>query len=47
VEQQGRQVKEFDAQWYDYPDYWTRGQNQVMAIDEAITAFNQQTGLLG
>ncbi len=47
VEQQGRQVKEFDAQWYDYPDYCTRAQNQVLAIDEAITAFNQQTGLLG
>ena len=46
VEQQGKTVAELDAQWYDYPDYWERVQQQAEAIDAHIEAFNQQVGLL-
>lgn len=46
VEQQNRTAEELDAQWYDYPDYWERIQKQIGEIDKAITAFNEQVGLL-
>ena len=39
VEQQGKDVQELDAQWYD-PDYWTAIQRQVGPIDELIAEFN-------
>ncbi len=45
VEQQCREVEGLDAQWYDFPDYWTRIQNQVEQIDELIQNFNRKTGL--
>ena len=41
IEQQGRDVKELDAQWYD-PDYWKNIQESVGPIDELITAFNEK-----
>ena len=41
VEQQGRDVAELDAQWYD-PNYWTEIHQQVGQIDDLIEAFNQQ-----
>jgi len=44
VEQQGRDLAELDAQWYD-PDYWTGVQAQVAEIDALIEAFNDQVGL--
>lgn len=45
VEQQGKEVQELDAQWYDSPDYWRAIQSQVEQIDRAIRDFNRETGL--
>ena len=45
VEQQGKSFDEIQAQWYD-DDYWTNIQDAVVEIDEMISAFNEQTGLL-
>lgn len=45
VEQQGKAVEELNAQWYDWPDYWTDIQKQVSHIDTAIQDFNHRTGL--
>ena len=45
IEQQGRELEELNAQWYDYPDYWDRIQNQVEDIDALIEQFNRATGL--
>ena len=45
IEQQGRKVDELNAQWYDYPDYWERIQNQVDEIDKRIEEFNDKVGL--
>jgi len=39
-------VQELDAQWYDYPAYWERIQQQVEPIDRLIEEFNQQVGLM-
>ncbi len=44
VEQQGKDVDELDAQWYD-PDYWTRIQGLADPIDRLIEEFNRQVGL--
>ena len=46
IEQQGRQLAELDAQWYDYPEYWERIRGQAEEIDRLIEAFNERTGLL-
>lgn len=46
VEQQGKDVEELNAQWYDWPDYWTGIQEQVEEIDNLIEEFNSKTGLL-
>lgn len=45
VEQQGKNPRELDAQWYD-PEYWERVHCQVEVIDDLIRDFNEQTGLL-
>jgi len=45
IEQQGKDLNELNAQWYDYPDYWERIQGQVGDIDRLIEAFNNSTGL--
>lgn len=45
VEQQGKNPRELDAQWYD-PEYWEQIHGQVEAIDALIREFNEQTGLL-
>lgn len=45
VEQQGKTYKEIQEQWYN-DEYWTDIQNLVNEIDELITAFNVETGLL-
>jgi len=41
IEQQGRDVEELNAQWYD-DNYWKEIQNSVEPIDELITAFNER-----
>ena len=45
IEQQGRSVEELDAQWYDFPDYWTNIQNQVGEVDELIEKMNNKINL--
>jgi cysteine synthase len=45
VEQQGRDMEELNAQWYD-DDYWEGVHNQVGQLDDLIKAFNQRTELL-
>jgi cysteine synthase len=45
IEQQGRTVEELNAQWYDYPEYWTSIQNQVGEIDGLIREFNAKVGI--
>jgi len=46
IEQQGRQVQELNAQWYDHDNYWPDIFGQVEKIDELITEFNDRVGLL-
>ena len=45
IEQQGRELDELNAQWVDYPDYWTSVQEQMGQIDELIENFNSKVGL--
>lgn len=45
VEQQGKTYEEILAQWYDR-NYWHEFQSQVDQIDELITEFNHDVGLL-
>lgn len=45
VEQQGKELEELNAQWYDR-DYWDNIHDQVDEIDELIEQFNERTGLL-
>ncbi|MBW2593749.1 MAG: pyridoxal-phosphate dependent enzyme [Deltaproteobacteria bacterium] len=45
IEQQGRDVKELNDQWYDR-DYWTNTFDQVEKLDELITEFNDRVGIL-
>ena len=40
IEQQGKEVEELDAQWYDR-DYWDRIRGSVDEIDRLIDAFNR------
>jgi cysteine synthase len=46
IEQQGFDLDELNAQWYDYPGYWERVHELVPKIDALITEFNQKVGLL-
>ena len=46
IEQQGRQVEELNAQWYDHDGYWGGTFGQVDMIDELINEFNDRVGLL-
>ncbi len=45
IEQQGKELEELNAQWYDR-DYWTNIQGLTGKIDELIDDFNKKTGLL-
>ena len=47
IEQQGKDLKELDAQWYDFPEYWERLPQQVKEIDKRIEQFNERCGLPG
>jgi cysteine synthase len=44
IEQQGRELEELNAQWYDCPDYWEDVQGQVGEIDRLILHFNERVG---
>jgi cysteine synthase len=46
VEQQGKDVEELNAQWYDYDNYWGSIHNMTGKIDELIKGFNKKVGLL-
>ena len=46
IEQQGRDVRELNDQWYDHDRYWSAMFDQEEAIDELITDFNDRVGLL-
>lgn len=45
IEQQGKDLEELNAQWYDFPDYWDRINGQVEDIDRLIEQFNKHVGL--
>ena len=45
IEQQGMELDELNAQWYD-PTYWTNIQEMTPKIDTLITEFNEKVGLL-
>lgn len=46
IEQQGRELDELNAQWYDAEEYWGSIREMAPAIDEKIRAFNEMTELL-
>jgi len=46
IEQQGKDLDELNAQWFDFRDYWDRIHGQVDDIDRLIEQFNNATGLL-
>lgn len=46
IEQQGKELDELNAQWYDCENYWGSIRKQTDMIDELINQFNQRTGLL-
>lgn len=46
VEQQGKSVKDLNAQWYDTKNTWDAVHAQVKDLDELINEFNDATGLL-
>jgi cysteine synthase len=45
VEQQGKTYQEIMDMWQE-PDYWTDVQKQALEIDELITEFNKEVGLM-
>jgi cysteine synthase len=45
IEQQGKEVEELNAQWYD-DDYWSRQFHAYEEWDELIKEFNEKTGLI-
>lgn len=45
VEQQGRNVAELRAQWYEYGQYWGGTFALADRVDELITDFNRRVGL--
>ncbi|TFG34542.1 pyridoxal-phosphate dependent enzyme [Candidatus Thorarchaeota archaeon] len=46
IEQQGMELDELNAQWYDFPSYWERIQQMTPKIDHLITEFNEKVGLI-
>jgi cysteine synthase A len=46
VEQQGKDIRELEAQW-SAEDYWTSIQKQAPHIDELIDEFNREAGTAG
>lgn len=41
IEQQGRELEELNAQWYDHDEYWYGTLNQADQIDQLIIEFNE------
>ncbi|MHA2379306.1 MAG: pyridoxal-phosphate dependent enzyme [Candidatus Thorarchaeota archaeon] len=46
IEQQGFNLDELNAQWYDYPGYWERIHQFTPKIDALIVEFNEKVGLV-
>jgi len=46
IEQQGKDLEELNAQWYDYENYWGNIHQQASKIDRLIKEFNQRAGLI-
>ncbi len=46
IEQQQKDLKELNAQWYDYPGYWENIRSLTPKIDKLIKEFNKEAGLL-
>jgi len=46
IEQQGKDLEELNAQWYDYEEYWGELHSMTPKIDELIKEFNDKVGLL-
>jgi hypothetical protein len=46
IEQQGKELKELDIQWHDFPEYWDKIHRQVDQIDGLIQEFNDRVGLI-
>ncbi len=46
IEQQGKELDELNAQWYDAEEYWGAIHRMASSIDEKINEFNKMTGLL-
>lgn len=46
IEQQGKELDELNAQWYDWENYWGSVHKQTDMIDNLINEFNERTGLL-
>ncbi|PIE35616.1 pyridoxal-5-phosphate-dependent protein subunit beta [candidate division KSB3 bacterium] len=46
IEQQGRDMEELNAQWYDHDEYWDSVHGQIGQMDTLIKEFNTKTGLL-
>ncbi len=46
IEQQGKDVQELNAQWYDHQNYWGNTFKQVDRIDALITEFNNRVGII-
>jgi len=45
IEQQGKDLQELNAQWYDHENFWTKTLNQADEIDQLINDFNDRIGL--
>jgi len=41
IEQQAKELKELNAQWYDHEEFWTKTLNQADEIDDLVKDFNQ------
>jgi len=46
IEQQGKELDELNAQWYDQRNYWGNIHSLTPKIDALIKDFNHKTGLL-
>ena len=46
VEQQGMDVEDLNAQWYDVAGTWDAVHAQAKELDELINAFNDEVGIL-
>lgn len=46
IEQQGKELDELNAQWYDHEEYWESIQKESAEIDRLVEEFNRRTGLL-